>query len=69
MNTKDISTVLEDLPVHSRGVFPADRIPTFWSRPAGLIFNTDPHYKKGNYVIKDLSDLFSCYRSLTIKNN
>lgn len=51
MNTLELWAALEDIPAQSIGVFPSDRIPKIWSRPAALIFNTDDHTKPGSHWV------------------
>lgn len=51
MNTLQILGALKNIPVESKGVYPSDRIPRLWSRPAGLVFNTDDHTKPGSHWV------------------
>lgn len=51
MNSLEILKALQDLPAQTRGVFPADRIPNRWSRPAAIVANTDDHTKPGKHWV------------------
>lgn len=51
MNTLEIHETLRNLPLSTRGVYPADEIPRVWTRPAGLIINTDEHDKPGEHWV------------------
>ena len=51
MNSLQIKSVLELLPVKTKGVFPADLIPKNWEKPASLVFNTDIHTKPGSHWV------------------
>lgn len=51
MNTQQIRKALRYLPIATTGVFPADEIPRLWTRPAGIIANTDEHTKPGEHWV------------------
>ncbi|XP_043285728.1 titin homolog [Venturia canescens] len=51
MNTQQIRDALRYLPIATTGVFPADEIPRTWTRPAGIIVNTDEHSKPGEHWV------------------
>ena len=51
MNSLQIKSVVELLPVKTKGVFPADLIPKHWEKPAALVFNTDIHTKPGTHWV------------------
>lgn len=39
------------MPAQTRGVFPADRIPSRWSRPTAIVANTDDHTQPGTHWV------------------
>lgn len=51
MNTQQIREALRYLPLATSGVFAADEIPRIWSKPAGIIVNTDGHTKPGEHWV------------------
>lgn len=51
MNSLEVWDSLRHIPAQTKGVFPADRIPNRWSRPAAIVANTDDHTKPGTHWV------------------
>lgn len=51
MNTHEIQEAIQLLPLATAGVYPADEIPRVWTRPSGLIVNTDGHTRPGEHWV------------------
>lgn len=52
MNTLEILAALNHLDsISTKGVYPADKIPLYWTPPAALVFNTDDHTKPGTHWV------------------
>ena len=51
MNSLDLLEALKRIETHTIGVYPADKIPKFWGKPAALIVNTDDHTKPGTHWV------------------
>lgn len=51
MNTSEIRQTLRYLPLSTAGVYAADEIPRVWSKPAGIIVNTDEHTRSGEHWV------------------
>ena len=51
MNTLQILSTLNNLPVQSSGVYAANQIPKRWSRPSALVFNTDNSNQSGSHWV------------------
>lgn len=51
MNSIQLTKALTGMKCKTRGVFPADRIPRVWNKPAAIIANTDDHTKPGAHWV------------------
>ncbi|XP_036151265.1 uncharacterized protein LOC118648875 [Monomorium pharaonis] len=51
MNSLQLRAALQNIPCDTAGVYAADEIPTVWSKPAGIIANTDDHTKPGTHWV------------------
>lgn len=51
MNSLEVLEALQHVSAQTRGVFPADRIPSRWSRPTAIVANTDDHTQPGTHWI------------------
>lgn len=51
MNTLEIQQALNFIPQHNTGVYPADKIPKVWPKPAAIVANTDGSNKPGQHWI------------------
>lgn len=51
MDTLQIYSALELIPVRTKGVFPADQIPLLWTHPTAIVANTDDHTKGGSHWV------------------
>ncbi|KAL7306142.1 hypothetical protein TKK_0001588 [Trichogramma kaykai] len=56
MNSLELLKKLSLISDHTIGVFPADRIPKVWTRPAAFILNTDDHTKPGMHWVSIYSN-------------
>lgn len=51
MNSLEVLEALRHVSAQTKGVFPADRIPSRWSRPTAIVANTDDHTKPGTHWV------------------
>lgn len=51
MNSLELLKALQHIPAQTKGVYPADRIPSRWSRPTAIVANTDDHTKPGTHWV------------------
>lgn len=63
MNSLEILKFLSEIPSHTVGVFPADKIPRLWCKPVAFVFNTQENSLPGQhwvavYVSKNGHGLF-----------
>lgn len=51
MNTEQLLQALRGIKSRTVGVYPADRIPEVWAKPAAIVANTDGHKQPGTHWV------------------
>ena len=51
MNSLEILKFLTQIPEHTVGAFPADKIPRLWTKPVALVFNTQGNSLPGQHWV------------------
>ena len=51
LSSLEILATLQCLPIQTHGVYPSDKIPKVWKKPAVIVSNTDDHTKPGKHWV------------------